>query len=132
MTSAVLRGMRWALAPVAGALAALVVQYVVYRGSLELVYAVVGLQPGEWSWAVKAFTSVFMGGAFVAVVWWVVPSAKRRAALIALGVVAVWGGQLILAGVGEAGTPWLVAMGVLGILGGLAAVLMSRRSLRVA
>jgi hypothetical protein len=132
MASGVIRGVRWAAAPIVGAFAALVVQYAVYQGTLELVGVAALMRSRDWFWAAKAFTSLFMGAAFVAAVWWVVPSAKRHAAVAALGVVIMWGGRLILGGLGDDGTLWSVAMGTLGILGGVAAVLMSRRSLKVA
>jgi hypothetical protein len=131
MAITLLRGVRWAATPIAGLLAALVVQFAVYRATLELLDAAVRIQSGDWIWAAKAFTSPFMGCAFVAVVWWVAPSAKLRAAVIALGVVVLWGGRLIFGGLGHSGSAWLVAMGTLGILGGMVALWMTRRSLRV-
>jgi LPXTG-motif cell wall-anchored protein len=132
MAMALLRGMRWAAAPIAGALAALVVQFAVYHAVLELLDVGVRIQPGEWMWAAKAFTSLFMGAAFVAVVWWIAPAAKLRAAAVALVAVVLWGGCLIVAGLGDSGTPWLVAMGTLGILGGTGVLWIARRSLRIA
>ena len=118
MPMTLLRGVRWAGAPIIGALVALVIQVVVYRATLELLGATVGTPSGEWIWAAKAFTSLFMGAAFVAAVWWVAPAAKPRTASVALFVVALWGGRLIFSGLGDSGSVWLVAMGALGILGG--------------
>jgi hypothetical protein len=127
MAIALLRGMRWAAAPIAGALAALVVQFAVYHTTLELL----NVQSGEGMWAAKAFTSLFMGAAFVAVVWWVAPAEKVRTATVAVVAVVVWGGRLIAGGVGDGGSAWLVAMGTLGILGGMVALWTARRSLKV-
>jgi hypothetical protein len=46
MPIALLRGVRWVAAPMAGALAALVVQFAVYRATLELLDAAVRIQSG--------------------------------------------------------------------------------------
>jgi hypothetical protein len=130
MATTLLKGTRWVVAPIAGALAALATQFAVYRGTLEPLDATIGIQSNEGIWAAKAFTSLFMGGVFVAVVCWVAPAAKLRAAIVALAVVAVWGGRLMVGGLGESGTPWLVAMGALGIVGGTASLWIARRSLK--
>ncbi len=131
MATAYLRGVRWAAAPIAGAQAARVVQLAVYRAALELLEATVQIRSGDWIWAAKAFTSLLMGAAFVAVVWWVAPAAKRHAGAVALVLVVVWGGRLIVSGLGDAGIPWLVLMGTVGILGGTVALSIARRSLDV-
>jgi len=118
MATAVLTGARWAATPVVAALAALAAQIVVYRTSIELLDVTVGIQDSSVLWAAKTFTSVFMGAAFVVVAWGVAPAAKRQAAIVALGIVVLWGARLMLSGFEGGLRVWLLAMGAAGIVGG--------------
>jgi hypothetical protein len=100
-------------------LGTLVVQVAVFKAAIELMDATVGIGPGGSAfWAVKTFTSIFMGAAFVALAVWTAPDAKRRAAAVALGVVLLWGGRLMLGAFDRGFMVWLFAMGAAGIAGG--------------
>lgn len=119
MATAILRGTRWAATPAVAMLGTLVVQVGVFKATIELVDATVGIGPGGSAfWAVKTFTSIFMGAAFVALACWTAPGVKLRAAAVALCVVLLWGGRLMLAAFDHEFMVWLFAMGVAGIAGG--------------
>ncbi len=131
MSSRVIRGARWAGTPIGALLASLTVQWLVYRGILEVVGVTVGLDSGAEYWAAKTITSVFMGAAFVASACWIAPEAKLWTAAVALGVVLLWGGHLIFSAFGATFSGWLFAMGAAGIAGGMcAAWAAQRRELR--
>jgi hypothetical protein len=108
--------------PVAALLASLAVQLLAYRGMIDLLGATLGIRSGADMWAAKTVTSLLMGAAFVAVASWVAPAAKLRAALIALGIVILWGARLMISAFGITFAPWLFAMGAAGIVGGMCAV----------
>jgi hypothetical protein len=119
MATAILRGTRWAATPVVAMLGTLLVQVAVFKATIELVYATVGIGPGGSAfWAVKTFTSIFMGGAFVALASWAAPEVKLRAAAVALVVVLLWGSRLMLNAFDHGFMGWLFATGAAGIAGG--------------
>lgn len=125
------RVVRWVLTPVVAILGAAAAQVVVFWLLGTLAYAVLGpaMMAGSTIWAMKAITSVFIGATFVALVWWVAPEGKRRAAVLAFGVVLLWGGTL-MAGAFERGfLAWLFAMGAAGVAGGAGALWLGERRL---
>jgi len=130
MPTAILRGTRWAASPVVAMLGTLAVQIVVFRATLELVAATVGIGPGGSAfWAVKTFTSIFMGAGFVALASWTAPEMKQQAAAVALGVVLLWSGHLMLGAFDRGFMVWLFAMGAAGIAGGASSFLIVRKTM---
>jgi hypothetical protein len=111
-------------------LGSLVVQVVVFKATIELVDATVGIGPGGSAlWAAKTFTSIFMGAGFVALASWTAPELKLRAAAVALGVVLLWGGHLMLSAFDGGFSVWLLAMGAAGMAGGALSFLILQRRL---
>lgn len=118
---------RWCATPIAAVLGAAVTQVLVFQGLGYLAWTFRGDGQGDWIWAVKTMTSVFMGATFVAVAWEVAPHAKREVALVALGVVVLWGLRLIIGAFDWPFGGWLAAMGLAGIGGGAVALWLEQR-----
>jgi hypothetical protein len=120
---------RWVVTPIAAVLGALVAQVVVFQLVGVLLYAAFGLPPGGSTiWAVKTVTSVFMGAAFVGVVWFVSPDRKLAATVVAFLVVLLWGGTLMIGAFERGFFGWLFAMGLAGVAGGAGALWLGRRA----
>lgn len=117
---------RWFATPIAAVLGAAAAQVVVYQ-SLGYLTSPLWSGRGDWIWAVKTVTSLVMGASFVALAWEVAPRAKRGVALVALGVVVLWGLRLIMGAFDWPFAWWLAAMGLAGIGGGSVALWLEQR-----
>jgi hypothetical protein len=121
---------RWVVTPIAAILSALLAQVVMFQLIGVVLYAAFGLPPGGSTiWAVKTVTSLFMGAAFVGVVWFVSPDRKLAATAVAFLVVLLWGGLLMIGAFERGFFGWLFAMGLAGVAGGAGALWLGRRAL---
>ena len=130
------RVLRWLAVLLTPFLAAGVAQVVVTAAIVRLLFLILGedlwraFSMGVFSliWADKSASCFFTGAAFVLVARWAAPVRKNLVATVALGIVFLWGARLVSgAFLGSRFFPWLVVMGVMGWLGGVAAYFTSRR-----
>jgi hypothetical protein len=91
------------------------------EGPLALgLQSVVGYR-GWTIWLAKCVAAFLVGGSFVTVAWVVAPNRRHIAATGALGVVVLWGATLIVGSISPRIAPWVIAIGALGLLGGITA-----------
>lgn len=126
MVSTRLDTLRWLTLPVVVLLAVLITQIVLFQLSFAALVAARGDAVGDAIWAAKTFASFFMGLAGVAAAASVAPAYKREVSLIAFGAVLLWGLRLATAAFEGGYSPWLLAMAVVGVLGGASALARAR------
>ena len=116
---------RWLILIPAAVLATVITQVLLFQVFCSILLAIFSLDVNLVVWIARSITTPFMGAVFVTSFWVLAPNNKYLAAVISLLLVGLWGIRLMAGGVSDRFV-WVFLMGVLGLVGAMAAFIVVR------